>query len=173
MVTQKTPTISDGTFNGRLNRANGVNIERVLNGRSGVFGRPITRRLTEYSAVSVNIPDSSAGILSFVCKMPVKSPANIPQSVAARIARYGEKPFVTILANTDAPRTIEPSTLRSAMFSMRNEMNTPSTIIAQNKPKETAPVITSGIPNHSDTTAASAPKRHAHANIFIPCFWFI
>ena len=79
-------------------------------------GNEISRKevLTEYRAIMVRMPDSSAGIFSLVCKRPVHRPARQPHPMAHSDARYGSVFFTISAQATAAPRGSEPSTDRSA-----------------------------------------------------------
>ena len=79
----------------------------------------MTRRFTEYSAIIVKMPESSAGILNFVVKIPVTTPESIPAKHATRIAGIGDQPATSSEAATAAPRGKLPSTVRSATSSTR------------------------------------------------------
>lgn len=58
------------------------------------------------------------GTPRLVCKKAVTSPAHAPASIAAGMARNG-CPAAVRLTETAAPRTKQPSVVRSAMSRMR------------------------------------------------------
>jgi len=68
--------------------------------------------------VFVTIPARIDGTPSFVCKNAVTKPAHAPASIAAKMARTGCPAAVTV-TDTAAPRTKQPSVVRSAMSRMR------------------------------------------------------
>src|SRR5699024_11550782 len=57
-------------------------VKTVDSFNSDNVGRPMIRKLMEYKAIIINIPDNRGLILPFVCKTPVIHPANKPARVA-------------------------------------------------------------------------------------------
>ena len=57
----------------------------------------------DHREIIVRMPESSAGIFSFVCSTPVHSPARQPASSASSEARYGFPPPKITLQATAAP----------------------------------------------------------------------
>ena len=73
-------------------------VEKIVSTfNNGIFGRPtefssvkpIMRKLIEYSAIIIKIPDSKGLILPFVCSRPVIQPATKPASIATSVAITG------------------------------------------------------------------------------------
>ena len=111
-----------------------VNVNTVSTPNKDKLALPMMRRLTEYSAIMVRIPASSAGIFIFVVRKPVTAPASIPATAAARIAVLTLWPVAISVAAVAAPSGKLPSQVRSARSSTRNVTYTPRAITAHNKP---------------------------------------
>ena len=92
---------------------------------------PIMRRLIEYSANWVSMPESMAGMPSRVCSTPVHSPAAVPARRAAISAAQAGQPEVMSIMATAPPVAKEPSTVRSAISSNWKVMYRPSAIMPQ------------------------------------------
>ncbi len=75
---------------------------------------PMTRRLMEYSAIIVRMPERRAGIFNLVWSRPVHSPPSRPAIRAKRVASQGFMPPLMNRAATAPPRAMVPSTVRSA-----------------------------------------------------------
>ena len=107
---------------------------------SGVLDLPIMRRLMDHRLIWVRIPARMAGISKTVARRPVTAPATAPASMPTRTATTGSTPRLTTrTATTEPPRAKEPSTVMSGMSSRRKVMKTPSTMMPQRMPWETAP----------------------------------
>ena len=100
---------------------------------------PWIRRLMEYSASCVRIPERMAGIPIPVWKTPVTAPAAMPTRKAINTASQGWTPLVIRMAATAPPVAMEPSTVRSAISRMRKVMYTPMAMMPQIRPWATAP----------------------------------
>ena len=86
------------------------------------------RRLIEYRANWVSIPESMAGIPSLVCSSPVHIPAATPAATAARDAAHAGHPASISMTAVAPPVAKDPSTVRSAISSSRNVMYNPKAI---------------------------------------------
>src|SRR5699024_9793974 len=86
-----------------------------------ICGDPIILKLIEYSAIIINIPDKSAFIFPFVCRIPVIQPAKNPAKVPIIVAINGGNPFIIETAATAAPVTKLPSTVKSGKSSTRKD----------------------------------------------------
>ena len=84
------------------------------------------------------IPAKIAGILSFVCKIPVTKPATMPQAIASPIDKTGLRPVVIVAATIHPPKANVPSTVISGISKTLNVIYTPIAIIPQTNPKERA-----------------------------------
>ena len=108
--------------------------------RMGVLDLPMMRRLMDHRLICVRIPARIAGISKTVVKMPVTAPAMAPAHMPASTAIKGSTLLLTMsTAQTQPPRAKLPSQVISGMSSRRNVINTPSTIMPQRTPCETAP----------------------------------
>ena len=76
--------------------------------------QPMMRRLMEYSASWVKMPDKMAGMPQAVWNRPVTRPASMPASTAHTRAVAGLAPLTVKRAHTAPPVAREPSTVRSA-----------------------------------------------------------
>ena len=105
----------------------------------GRLGRARMRRLIEYKASIMRMPERIPGIFSFVVRIPVQKPAREPAAPAIRIARKGLNPLKTRSAHTQPPRAKLPSTVMSAKSRILNVMYTPRAMMPQSTPCATAP----------------------------------
>ena len=80
--------------------------------------QPMAIRLTVYSPVLVTMPARMDGTPMRVWRKAVTNPAQAPAAMAAGMARTGWPAAVTV-TDTAAPRTKQPSVVRSAMSRMR------------------------------------------------------
>ena len=127
-----------GANNGRTPKcSNGV--KTVSSPSNGVFGRPITRRLTEYSAIDVNIPARICSTRKRWFRNAVTDPAAAPAAAAAAVAVQQSTPCVISAAATAAPSGNDPSTVKSGKSSTRNVRNAPSATKANASPVSPAP----------------------------------
>ena len=108
---------------------------------SGVLDLSMMRRLMDHRLICVRMPERIAGISKTVVRKPVTAPQTAPAAVAARMASAGSTPATTRTAATAPPVAKLPSTVRSGMSSSLKVMKTPSTMMPQRMPWETAPSI--------------------------------
>ena len=80
--------------------------------------QPMAIRFTVYRPVLVTMPARMEGTPSFVCKKAVTNPAQAPAAIAAGMARMG-CPAAVRATDTAAPRTKQPSVVRSAISRIR------------------------------------------------------
>src|SRR5690606_36132691 len=106
---------------------------------SATFGLPITRRLTENSAIIVRIEASRLRMRKRTLRKAVTMPAAPPAIIAIAAASHGLKPVVINIAVTAAPSGNEPSSVRSGKSSTRKVRNTPMATKAKTSPSSTAP----------------------------------
>src|SRR5699024_2106041 len=93
-------------------------------------GDCIMRKLIEYNAIIINIPDNKLLIFPFVCKIPVIHPARKPANAPKIVAKTGETPLIIEIAATAATVTKLPSTVKSGKSSTLNDKYTPRAIMA-------------------------------------------
>ncbi|MCY1307754.1 hypothetical protein D9M70_577080 [compost metagenome] len=93
---------------------------------SATFGLPMTRRLTENSAIIVRIEASRLRILKRTLSIAVTMPAAAPATIATQAASHGLTPAMISTAVTAAPSGNDPSTVRSGKSSTRNARKTPT-----------------------------------------------
>src|SRR5699024_2026645 len=80
----------------------------------------IMRKLIEYNAIIIKIPDNKLLIFTLVCKIPSIHPARKPADAPKHVAKTGEMPLIIEIAATAAPVTKLPSTVKSGKSNILN-----------------------------------------------------
>ena len=91
------------------------------------------RRLIEYRAVMVRMPARSGWIFIFVCRNAVTHPQIAPATIERSRPRFG-MPATVIMAQTAAPVTNDPSTVKSGESIMLTVMYSPKERTAKTRP---------------------------------------
>ena len=97
------------------------------------------RKFSEYKAVMTKMPASKCNMPILTLSHAVTTPAIIPAIIPNRHAIQGLKPEMMDIAATAPPKGKLPSAVKSGKSNMRNDMSTPSAMMAYINPLSNAP----------------------------------